>query len=284
MVAMTGTETLALGCGLCSALAWGAGDFAGGVASRRGNAVSVVLFSQLIGGILLVVTAVAFAREVPTGRQLAAGGLAGIFGVLGLIGLYKGLAQGRMGLVAPLSAVVAAVVPVAFSLFIDGFPGGLRLVGFGIALSAVWFLSASKGGSTIEAGALRLSLWAGLGFGLFFVCIDFASAQAVLWPLVSARTAAIVLLVALLTPSRQTRLPAREQYLPIALAGILDAAGNAAFGMAAHLGRLDMAAIPTSLYPAATVLLAWWFLHERLSRRQWIGVAAAGVALVLIAV
>jgi drug/metabolite transporter (DMT)-like permease len=281
---MIGTETLALACGLGSALAWGAGDFAGGVASRRGSAVSVVLFSQLIGGILLLLTAIAFARTVPTSRQLAAGGLAGIFGVLGLISLYKGLAQGRMGLVAPLSAVVGAVVPVVFSLFIDGFPGRLRLVGFGIALSAVWFLSASQGGSKIEAAALRLALLAGLGFGLFFVCIDYASDQAVLWPLVSARIAAIMLLVTLFTPLRQTRLPAREQFMPIALAGILDAAGNAAFGVAAHLGRLDMAAIPTSLYPAATVLLAWWFFKERLSRRQWIGVAAAGVALVLIAV
>ncbi len=280
---MTGTETLALACGLGSALAWGAGDFAGGVASRRGSAVTVVLFSQLIGGILLLSMAIAFAGTVPTGRQVAAGGVAGIFGVLGLIGLYKGLAQGRMGLVAPLSAVVAAVVPVAFSLFIDGFPGGLRLVGFGIALSAVWFLSSSRGGMKIEADALRLALLAGLGFGLFFVCIDYASDQAVMWPLVSARAAAIVLMVALVRPFRRTTLPTGEQFIPIALAGILDAAGNAAFGMAAHLGRLDMAAIATSLYPAATVLLAWWFFQEQLSRRQWFGVAAAGVALVLIA-
>lgn len=276
-------ETMAITCGLCSALAWGAGDFVGGFASRLGNALTVVLFSQLIGGILLCGLAVAFARNMPPAGHLLAGGVAGIFGVLGLIGLYKGLAQGRMGLVAPLSAVVTAVVPMAFSFFVEGFPGGFRLIGFAIAMAAVWFLSSPGGNSKIEPGELRLSIAAGLGFGLFFIFMDHASSQAVLWPLVAARAAALVVMFTILATTRQLATPPRGQFSYIALAGILDTAGNAAFGMAAHLGRLDIAAILASLYPASTVLLAWLVFRERLGRRQWVGVATAGAALVLIA-
>jgi drug/metabolite transporter (DMT)-like permease len=282
-VDMISPETLAITCGLCSALAWGAGDFAGGFASRRGNALTVVLFSQLIGGILLCGLAAAFARSIPPTGHLLSGGLAGIFGVLGLIGLYKGLAQGRMGLVAPLSAVVTAVIPMSFSFFVEGFPGGFKLIGFTIAMAAVWFLSSPGGNSKIEPGELRLSISAGLGFGLFFIFMDHASSQAVLWPLVAARAAAIVVMFTILSTTRQLATPPRSQFAFIALAGILDTAGNAAFGMAAHLGRLDIAAILASLYPASTVLLAWLVFRERLDRRQWVGVATAAVALVLIA-
>ncbi len=280
---MINPETLAIACGLSSALAWGAGDFAGGFAARRGNALTVVLFSQLIGGTLLLILAATVSRSVPPTRHLVSGGLAGIFGVLGLIGLYKGLAQGRMGLVAPLSAIVAAIVPMAFSFLAEGHPGSLRLIGFGIAMVAVWFLSSPGVGSTIKHGELRTSLFAGLGFGLFFIFIDQASDQAVLWPLVAARAAAIVVMLIILVATRQLAPPPQSRLAFITLAGILDTVGNAAFGLATHLGRLDIAAILASLYPVSTVMLAWLVLRERLGRRQWLGVVIAGVGLVLIA-
>lgn len=280
---MIAAETLAVACGLGSALAWGAGDFTGGLASRRSSAMVVVLFSQLIGGSLLLGLAIVFGGGLPPASQLVFGALAGVFGVLGLVGLYKGLAQGRMGLVAPLSAVVTALVPLLFSLIVEGFPGWLRLVGFAIAIAAVWFLSSPEGSSRINATELRLSLFAGLGFGLFFIFMDQASSQVVLWPLVAARGAAIVVMTALLSATRQLAAPPADQMTFVALAGILDAAGNAAFGMAAHLGRLDIAAILASLYPASTVLLAWLVFKERLGRQQWVGVVTAGVALILIA-
>ena len=281
---MISPESLSITCGLASALAWGAGDFAGGFASRRGNAFTVVLFSQLIGGTLLLVLAMLFAKSMPPTAHLLSGALAGMFGVLGLIMLYRGLAQGRMGLVAPLSAVVTSLVPVTFSFLMEGFPGRLRMLGFLIAIAAVWFLSSPGGTSKIEAGELKLSLSAGLGFGLFFIFMDHASSQAVLWPLVAARAAAIMLMFILLTATRQLTAPPSGQFAFIALAGILDTGGNAAFGMAAHLGRLDIAAVLASLYPASTVLLARLVFHERLGRQQWVGVGTAGVALVLIAV
>lgn len=271
-------------CGLASSLAWGAGDFAGGLASRRGNTLSVVLFSQLIGGLLLTLLALVYAPTVPPLRHLAYGALAGIFGVLGLTGLYRGLAQGRMGLVAPLSAVVTALVPLTFSFIIEGFPGTLRMTGFAVAVAAVWFLASPGSMGSIEAQEIRLALLAGLGFGLFFIFMDQASDQAVLWPLVAARGAAIGVMSAILAFTRQLASPPGGQLFFIALAGILDTAGNAAFGMAAHLGRLDIAAILASLYPATTVILARLVFKERLGRQQWVGVGAAGIALLLLAV
>jgi len=276
-------ETLSITCGLASALAWGTGDFAGGLASRRGNPFTVILFSQLIGGTLLFALAMRFATILPPAGHLLSAALSGVFGVLGLIMLYRGLAQGRMGLVAPLSAVVTALIPLVFSFFMEGFPGRLRMIGFVIALAAVWFLSSPGGAARIESGELKLSLFAGLGFGLFFILLDHATTRAVLWPLVAARAAAILVMLALLTSTRQLAAPPRGQFTFIALAGILDTAGNAAFGMAAHLGRLDIAAVLASLYPASTVLLAWMVFRERLGRQQWVGVVTAATALVLIA-
>ena len=114
--------------------------------------------------------------------------------------------------------------------------------------------------------------------------MDHASSQAILWPLVTARAVAIGTLFVLLAARRQLMPPSRGQFPVIALAGILDTAGNAAFAMAAHVGRLDIAAILASLYPASTVILAWLVFREQLGRQQWIGVAAAGGALVLIAI
>ena len=159
---MIPAESMSITCGLASALAWGAGDFAGGLASRRGSAFTVVFFSQLIGGSLLLVLAMLFSHSRPPAAHLLSGGLAGVFGVLGLIFLYKGLARGRMGLVAPLSAVVTALIPLSFSILVEGFPGLMRIIGFAVAMAAVWLLASPGGQLKIERRELQLSLLAGL--------------------------------------------------------------------------------------------------------------------------
>lgn len=280
---MINTETLALTCGLCSALAWGAGDFAGGFASRRGNVLTVVLFSQMLGGTLLAGLTPLLAENAPNSRQLLAGMLAGACGALGLVGLYKGLASGRMGLVAPLSAVIAAMIPMGFSFVVEGLPTTMRLFGLAVAMAAVWLLSSPGGDLHIQKGELRLSMLAGLGFGLFFILMDHASSQAVLWPLLASKIGAVTVMVIILVATRQLTVPPKGQTGFIALAGILDITGTAAFTMATHLGRLDISTLLASLYPATTIILAWMVFRERLSGRQWFGVAAAGVALGLIA-
>ena len=280
---MADSETIAVVCGLVSALAWGGGDFAGGIASRKTDTFVVVLFSQILGGAILLGLTPVFAEKPPDARQLISGMLAGGLGVGGLVCLYKGLASGRMGLVAPLSAVVTAVIPMAASFLIDGLPTPVRLCGLVVAMAAVWLLSAPSGTLRIQKGELRLAFLAGTGFGLFFIFMDHASGDAILWPLLSSKFGAVLVMLASLTATRRFALPIKGPLGFIALAGVLDASGTAAFTVATHLGRLDVATILSSLYPATTILLAGFFFRERLARRQWGGVLIAGVALVLIA-
>ena len=209
-------------------------------------------------------------------------GLAGLLGAVGLLALYQGLATGKMGVVAPLSAVVAATVPVVASAFLEGLPSPLQLLGFGVALTAVWLLS-SGGEFRVDPSELRLALLAGLGFGFYFVCIDRVTGG-VFWNLAFARTLAGVVLLVIVLVRRLPLLPPRA-VLPVnVLNGVLDAGGNLFFLLATTAGRLDVASVLASLYPGMTVLLAWAVLHERLSRPQLVGVAAALVAIVLIVV
>jgi uncharacterized membrane protein len=281
---MLSTDMLAITCGLSSAVAWGAGDFSGGFATKKGNLMGVVLFSQLLGGLLLLVTGVLYSQTDPTPSVMVWGGLAGICGVLGLLALYRGLASGRMGIVAPLSAVVTAILPLILALILEGLPKISQMVGFGLAIGAVWLISSTGSRGRIQREELTLSILAGLGFSLFFICIDRVSNEAIIWPLVACRAASVSMLtvVVLLTKGR-IRLPARNQILFVIMAGIFDIVGNAFFALASHLGRLDLSVILASLYPASTIMLAWIFLKERLHHQQWVGVATAICALILIA-
>jgi uncharacterized membrane protein len=268
--------------GLLSALSWGTGDFCGGLATRRSNVYGVVITAEIVGAALLAALALLFGEAAPTSANLAWGVLAGLAGAVGLVMLYAGLASGRMGIVAPLSAVVAGMVPILVTTVVDGLPQTAQLLGFGLALAAVWLLS-SRPGSRIALGDLWLPIAAGLGFGLYFVLIARVEGDAIYWPLVAARlSGALLLAVAGLVMHQSLR--CTRGALPLASAsGVFDAGGNLFFVLAAMSGRLDVAAVLSSLYCGATVLLAWIFLKERLTRPQWAGVAAALVAIALIA-
>ena len=277
------SEFLSVVYGLSSAVAWGAGDFTGGFASKRTRAVSVILISQFIGAGFLILLAIGFREQVPAFSRFFLGGLAGVCGVLGLLALYVGLSRGRMGIVAPLSAVVTAILPVIIAFLIEGLPTTSQVLGFALALVAIWFLSYSFSGEKISASELYLPLLAGLGFGLFFVFIDRASVDAVFWPLVGARVGSVGLMSLVTLLGKKPWIPSKNAVPFMAIAGVLDALGNAFFAMATQVGRLDISAVLASFYPAATVLLAWFILKERLQRPQWIGVSLALVSLGLIA-
>jgi drug/metabolite transporter (DMT)-like permease len=277
------SELSALFFGLASAASWGAGDFNGGLAAKRNNVYTVVIFSQLVGAIFLVGVAILFAEQIASAEDMLTGAGAGLVGAIGLVALYRGLAGGRMGLVAPVAAVVTAIVPVIFGLLLEGLPPVRQLAGFGLALVAVWIISRPGDGADFRLRDLSTPCVAGLGFGLFFILIDRVSEGAILWPLVAARIASISMIFVVVRLVRQGQLPGRTQLPVIALAGIFDTGGNAFFALATQMGRLDIAAVLSSLYPATTVLLAHFILQERLSFQQWAGVAVALLAIILIA-
>jgi drug/metabolite transporter (DMT)-like permease len=277
------TEWSAIVFGLASALTWGAGDFSGGLASKRTSVLVVVMVSQFVGALCLLGAALLGAEALPSGTDVVMGTAAGLFGVIGLLAFYQGLATSQMGTVASIAAATSALIPMVVGAWLEGVPAAHQLAGFGLAILAVWMMSRKSAQSPPQRRGLGLAVTAGVGFALFFICIDQTSEAAVFWPLVVGRLSAIVLLTWGGMMGGQWEKPPTHQWPIIVLAGLFDSAGNAFYALAASAGRLDMAAILASLYPAATVALAWLILEERLTRRQWAGVTTTLLAIALIA-
>jgi drug/metabolite transporter (DMT)-like permease len=277
-------ELVAIFSGLASAASWGAGDFSGGLASKRRNVYMVVIISQLVGGLLLAIMALLFREPLLSGADLLWSAAAGAIGAAGLLGLYHGLATGRMGVVAPVSAVVSAALPLLVGMIVEGLPGRPQLAGMVLALPAMWLISRPVGEhDSWHWRELLLPALAGLGLGGFLAIIGQVASTAIFWPLVVARGASLVLMVSMALLLRQWQRPLPRELPLIALAGLFDMGGNALYAFAAQIGRLDVASILSSLYPASTLFLAWLILHERLARPQGIGVALALAAVMLIA-
>jgi drug/metabolite transporter (DMT)-like permease len=269
--------------GLASAASWGVGDFCGGMATKRAGGFQVVIGAYVIGTTGLLTLALASRESPPPAWNLLACGLAGLSGATGLWALYRALAIGRMGLAAPVSGVLSAAVPAVAGATLDGLPGPVTLFGFALALVAVW-LVARTSNDTVNPRELGLPVVAGLGFGCFIAVIGRASGGTVYWPLVAARFASLMVMIPAAILTRQAVWPARAALTPVALAGMFDSGGNAFLVMAGHAGRLDVAAVLSSLYPAATVLLAWQILKERINRWQLVGLLAALCAIVAMTV
>jgi drug/metabolite transporter (DMT)-like permease len=279
---MLGGDFGAVVFGLASALTWGAGDFNGGLAAKRVPVFMVMAIGHAAGLLLLLVLAVVWGERLPAATELGWGLAAGIAGAVGVAALYRALAVGQMGLVAPLSAVLTAALPALFGVLTQGVPGTSKLFGFGLALLAIW-LVAGTGTAGGSRDGLGLAVLAGCGFGLFFILVHRAGETAVFWPLVAARVGSLGLVLPLALTRRPFLGPDRRQLIPVLLSGTLDVAGNAFFVLAGQAGRLDVAAILASLYPATTVLLAALLLGERISRVQIAGIVVALLAIALIA-
>jgi drug/metabolite transporter (DMT)-like permease len=280
---MMGTELLALVFGLGSAASWGAGDFSGGLATKRNDVFMVVMISQVAGTLPLVGVTLLWGGALPPVNHLLLGAIGGLFGMAGLLALYRGLSEGRMGVVAPVTSVAAAVLPMLLGSFWDGLPTYLEMGGILVALVAVWLLSRTEPDQPFSFEGLGLPILAGSAFGLYFVFIDLAAVEMVLWPLVAARLASMGILLIFLAIGPRRRMPPIQQFPLLIMAGILDTAGNIFFALATQVGRLDIAAVLASFYPGTTAFLAWIVLKERLNRTQWVGVSAALGALILIA-
>lgn len=273
--------------GLSAALGWGAGDFTGGLASRKTGAYRAVLYSEIIGIFVLFFAIMVFGEPLPNGRVWMFAMLAGTLGTIGLIFLYRSMTIGLMSIAAPVSALLAAVLPVFVGIFREGLPKWTIILGFCFALYAVWMISQGKDGITdilAHLADLKLPLLAGLGFGSYFVLMNEATnSGATIWPMVASRSGGLILIVVYMLVTRTSwKVEDPSAWPIIALNGILDISGNVFFILASQTGRLDVSAVLSSLFPGATVLLAWIFLKERLSRNQWIGIFAALLAIVLL--
>lgn len=270
------------GLSLSAAVSWGAGDFIGGIAAKTADAYRVVLVAHATGLAFMLLLAVTTQEPIPGWTSLLWGIVAGLAGGIGLAALYQALAVGKMGINAPLSAVITAVVPLLFGFGTEGLPPAVQMMGFGFALVSIWLIAAQRGTAEGSQG-LGLAVVAGIGFGGFLLFIKLAGSQAVFWPLVSARTASLLLMLTIVVIRGGDRTLSRSTVWYMLLAGILDSGANALFMAAAQRGRLDVAAVLSSLYPASTVILARLVLKERLSRLQRAGMAAALIAVSLIA-
>ncbi len=272
--------------GLASAFFWGAGDFTGGLGAKRARAALVVLVGQSLG-LAAILPLLLYSHEVrPPWPDLLFSALAGLLGMAGLVLLYQALADGQMSIAAPVSALLAACIPVVVGIWQEGPPGAAQLVGFALALAAIWLISSSEGIGKIDKAQLarlRLPMLAGLTFGGYFVFMHAGGQRATLWPLFCARLVSVTALFLYLALRRQvSRLP-RAAWPFAAANGLLDVSANALYILAGQSGRLDVAAVLGSLYPGMTVLLAWLLLKERISRLQGVGIVAALVAIGLIA-
>jgi drug/metabolite transporter (DMT)-like permease len=207
---------------------------------------------------------------------------AGACGAVGITALYLGLATGRMGIVAPVTGVLAAAVPVLVGTVLQGPPGPVRAAGIVLATVAVLLVSRSSAPGGGRDG-LPLALVAGVGFGLFIVFISRVTPGHVFVPLSAARVADIALIAGVIVTTRRPWRVPRAALPLVLLTGILDMGGNVFFILAAQSGRLDVAAVLSSLYPVTTMVLAVVVLRERLVRGHRLGILLALVAIVLIA-
>ena len=284
------------GFGSLAALLWGGGDFAGSLAvKRQGSSARGALLVVMVGHLasLAVVVLIAHLRgeAILPNIHLWWGVAGGAVSAISLVGFYVALASGHMGSAAAISGLLCALVPAVVSGFLEGAPGWRRVLGFALAGAAIWLIASAASSET--RGARRstvLAALSGLGFGAYFVSLKFAGADGVLWGMAASRlgsTATAALLFALLTSMHRTERVAAPIGWPLTIGWILlgaalDTGGNLSFLAATRVGRLDVAAVLASLYPAATILLAAVLLKESMTARQRYGMLLALPAVVLI--
>ena len=286
---------------LAAAVLWGGGDFSGGmgVKSAGGDlraALRVVLLSHVTSFVVLVAVARLRGDPFPHGALLAWGITAGVAGGLSLTCFYIALSRGAMGASAALSGLLAAAIPAALTLWHDGSPGRQPLLGFAVAGVAIWLIAAGPTDEAAEDEAaglqtMTLAMLAGVGFGFYFIALKMAGPAGVIWPMATARIGSLtVCSLMFLGLGRRSGEASgagvsmgRMAVVWSLATALLDTSGNLLFVAATRAGRLDVAAVLASLYPASTILLAALALGELPTRRQALGMGTAVVAVVLIA-
>lgn len=267
--------------GMAAVVAWGTSDFLGGYATRRANAF---LFTTVvnIGGLVVVGSiAVLMHAQLPSGRSLLWDLAGGMSGGAALAIFYRALSSGRMGLTAPVAAVLSAAIPTVFSIFTEGAPGRIAVLGFLVAAVGLWLITRTEDGGPPEG--IGLALIAGTGFAGFYMCVRQGGEGSAFWVATFTRIGGL-LITGLIVLLRQNFTEITSVGVGWAvLAGSIDSLGTILFVLASQRGRLDEAVVISSLYPAVTVLLARLVLKEHFTRWRFVGLLAALVAVPMIA-
>jgi uncharacterized membrane protein len=268
---------------LVSATMYGLSDFVGGLVSRRVSAWPAAVVGQLSSTVFTAVAAL-FVHGDPGSSDFAWAALAGIGAGVGTGFLYRGFSEGRMGVVAPVSAVGAALVPIGAGVLGGERPAALMWVGIALAIPAIWLVSTVPPGSdgttsTSLAAGLTDGVLAGLGFGALFAALGQVPGSAGLWPLSVAQACSVLAVVALASALRVAWVPRERQVGWATLTGPLGGSATLAFLLATHHGYLTLAGVLASFYPAVTVLLAIAALREHVHRKQAIGLALCALTI-----
>ncbi len=290
------------GLAVLAAISWGGGDFSGGMAvkhaggSTRG-ALRVIAAAHAVSLFVLLIVVAPRHGQLPHGAPLIWGLVAGVSAGLSLTAFYIALARGAMGASAAVSGLLAAAIPAAVSLWLEGAPTAPRMFGFTLAAAAIWLIAVTPTAAGMQKntpGTMGLAIFGGIGFGVYFVALRFANPLGIIEPIALARVGSLATCLVLLLVWRGTssanrtggseRWLSRKAWLWALGVAVLDTGGNMLFIAATRAGRLDVAAVLASLYPASTILLAASLLHERPSRRQYAGMGVAVAAVVLITV
>lgn len=284
---------LLIGLGLAASALWGASDFFGGLATRNAHVVLVVSVAHTLSLVMLLLLALVHGNPSPDLHFALIGVFAGTCGGIALLLYYQALSLGQMGLTTAVTGLLTAMVPVVYSFLTLGWPKHTQMAGFVLAAGAITLIAYAPGSGTRPL-ALGLGALAGLAFGVFLVVLQSAGARSAIWELVYSRTASSALAASLLLwmrwrsrgkPSSSWQAMGNKRFLWVAAgAGILEATGSLLYMLSARHGRLDVAAVLASLYPVVTILLAAWFLKERTTPTQAVGMALALGAVVLVSI
>lgn len=242
----------------------------------------MVAFVVQAGSFASTTLVAVIARQPISHMDAAWAVVAGLGAGAGTALLYRGLARGSMGVVAPMSAVTAALVPMTVGIATGERPGAWAAVGICLALPAIWLISADT--RETSRGGTWDGLWSGLGFGVYFLGSGQIEPDHALTPLALIQAVAFVPIVLLASMRREPLLPRARSAWTVLWIGPLVAAANAAFLWAVGLGQLVITSVLASLYPAVTVALAAFALHERIRRWQGVGLGLAAIAVILISV
>lgn len=264
---------------------WGTSDFSGGFAAKRANAFVVTAFSHLCAFVLMFAIALPQHAAFPSRMSIIWAVAAGSIGGFALAIFYRALAEGQMGLTAPIAALLGAAIPTLADIGMEGAPSRWMISGFVLAIIAIWLITRPEKSETGESFAhpkgIAMAALSGVGFAGFYLCIHQAHGSPTWLAAVSRVGSFTMTAIAVLATRAPLALP-RKSLAFAAIAGCLDITGSALFIFANEHGRLDEAVVITSLYPAVTVLLARIVLKEHFSRWKFVGLLAALAAVPLI--